>query len=96
VKLVHLIFETQFEAEVIGLLHREVGVRSYARLDDVMGAHAVERKDRRAYRVDSSSSMIIIVCEDDIAGQIMAGLAALRTRLGHGIHAYAAQAEQFV
>jgi len=95
-KVVHLIFEGQFEAEVIGLLHREVEVTSYLRLNDVGGAHAIEREGRSAYRVDDRNSMIVVVCEERTARQIMAGVEGLRNRAGRGIHAYVTPAEDFV
>ena len=81
---------------MIGLLHREVKVPAYARLDNVLGARAVERQGRRTYRVDDRNSLLIIICEDDVARRIMTGASALRNRLGHGLRAYIAQAEQIV
>jgi len=95
-KVVHIIFEGQFEAEVITLLHREVRIPRYLRLDGVTDARAIERQGRCAYRLDQRDSMIIIICDDAIAARVMAGLAALRDRLGDGIRSYAMHAEEVV
>ncbi|UCH34095.1 MAG: hypothetical protein JSV65_16320 [Armatimonadota bacterium] len=95
-KVVHLIFETQFEAEVIGLLHREIEVPSYTRVDNLTAVMAIQRGGRLAYRLDDGNSMMIVVCADDVGGRILAGVATLRERLGHGVHAYVTQAEQVV
>jgi hypothetical protein len=94
--VVHLIFEGQFEAEVITLLHREIRVPRYQRLDGIADARAIERQGRSAYHVEQRNSMIIITCDDDAAAKIMAGLAALRDRLGEGIRGYATRVEQAV
>jgi hypothetical protein len=95
-KVVHVIFEMQFEPEIIGLLHREVVVPRYVRLDNLSGGREVEREGRRAYRVDDRNSLIIIVCDDSLAERIVSGAASLRQRLGHGVHAYVTQAERVV
>jgi len=81
---------------VIGLLHREVKVPGYTRLDNVVGARAIERQGRRAYRIDDHNSLVVIMCEEDLARRIITAADALRRRLGHGIRAYVTQAEQFV
>lgn len=95
-KVVHLLFDAQFEAEIIGLLHREVKVPGYARVDNVVGARAVERQGRRAYRTDDHNSLLIIMCEEETARRIITAAGALRQRLGHGVRAYVMQAEQSV
>ena len=95
-KVVHVIFQMQFEPEVISLLHREVDVPRYLRLDNLNGARAVDRDGRRAYRIDDRNSLIIIVCDDGLAERVISGVATLRQRLGHGVHAYATQAERVV
>ena len=92
----HVIFESQFEAEVIGLLHREVAVPDYVRLDGLVGARAVKREGRKAYRADDRNSMAIIVCADDVAGQLMAGVEALCERVEHGVCAYVTDVERVV
>jgi hypothetical protein len=95
-KVVHVIFESQFEPEIISLLHRELEVPRYLRLDNLNAGRAVEREGRRAYRVDDRNSLIIVLCDDDLAEQIISGVTNLRQRLGHGVHAYAMPAEQVV
>jgi len=95
-KVVHVIFEARHEAEVIGLLHREVAVPRYMRLDDVAIAYEVERQGRRAYRMDGRNSLIVIVCTDEVAGRIVRGVAAVGKRVGDGVSAYAMPAEQAV
>jgi len=79
---------------VIGLLHREVAVPSYMRLDDVAIARQVKRGDRRAYGMDGRNSLIVIVCTDEVAGRIVRGVAAVGKRVGDGVSAYAMPAEQ--
>jgi hypothetical protein len=95
-KVVHVIFESRFDAEIMGVLHREIEVPRYVRLDNMTGVREVEREGRRAYRSDDLHSLITIVCADDMAARILTGIAAVRGRLGHGVHAYSVSVEQFV
>ena len=78
----------------MGLLHREIVVADYARLDNVVLAREVARQGRRAYRMDDGNHLIIVVCADDIAARVLQGIAGLRERPGGGIRAYAMAVEQ--
>ena len=93
-KVVHIIFGAHQEAEIIGLLHREIAVPDYLRLDGVTVAHEIERQGRRAYHSDDRNTLIVVVCEDDMAERIVQGVAALTRRVEHGLRAYAMPAEQ--
>lgn len=93
-KVVHVIFERRHEAEVIGLLHREIAVPGYARLDGVALAREVERPGRRAYRSDDHNSLIIVVCADEIADRILQGVKGLRGRVEQGVRAYSMSAQE--
>lgn len=86
----------QFEPEIISLLHRELEVPRYLRLDNLSAGRAVEREGRRAYRVDDGNSLIIVVCDDGLAERLISSVTNLRHRLGHGVHAYVMPAEQTV
>ena len=95
-KAVHIIFESRFDAEIMGVLHREVEIPRYVRIDNMLGVRSVQREGRRAYRTDDGHCLIIAVCVDDMAARILTGMAAVRARLGHGVHAYSTHVEQYV
>ncbi len=81
---------------MIGLLHREVGVPSYVRLDDVVVAREVDRPSGRIYRMDDRNSMIVVVCADDVARRVAEGVTALGERVGRGVRVFATPAEAVV
>jgi len=81
---------------VIGLLHREVAIPGYVRFDDVVVAREVDRPSGRVYRSDDRNSMIVVVCADDVAHRVIAGVTALGERVGLGVRVFATPAEAVV
>ena len=95
-KVLHLIYDVEFEAMITEILHRGMAIPRYTRLDAVTGARAIEAQQRGDYVLAQNNRMLIVVApEAQIAG-LVAELQQLRARLKHGLRGYVTPAEAVI
>ena len=83
-----LIYDEALQAEVSAVIEAEMVVPRYTRIDDVIGARMAEREAESGYLADRRNRMIVVVAETATVDRLVADLAALRARKGHGLRAF--------
>ena len=95
-KVLHLIYDVEFEAMVTEILHRGMVIPRYTRLDAVTGARAIEAELKGDYVLAQNNRMLIVVAPEEQIARLVAAFQQLRGRLKHGLRGYVTSAEALI
>jgi len=95
-KVLHLIYDLEFEPLVTAILHRDTVIPRYTRLESVTGARAIEAATRGDYALARKNRMLIVIAPEAQIAKLVAELQQLRTRLKHGLRGYVTSAEAVI
>jgi hypothetical protein len=96
VKVLHLIYDLEFEPLVTAILHRDMVIPRYTRLEGVTGARAIQAALRGDYALAQKNRMLIVIAPEAQIAKLVAELKQLRVRLKHGLRGYVTPAEQVI
>ena len=95
-RVLTLIYNEEFEPEVIGIIHRQMTIPRYTKVRDVIGARADIQEETDYPLPGVRNHMLIIVAEHDTIDCLLADLKALRANRGHGLRAFVTPVEQVI
>jgi hypothetical protein len=95
-KILHLIYDVEFEPSVTQILHRGMVIPRYTRLDAVTGARAIEAELRGDYVLAQNNRMVIIIAPEQQIARLVAEFQQLRARMKHGLRGYVTSAESVI
>ena len=95
-KVLHLIYDVEFEPMVHAVLHRGMAIPRYTRLNDITGARVIELEHHADYKMDLKNRMVVVIAPALIIDKLVHEFKELRARLKHGIRGYVTSAEQII
>ena len=89
-KVLTLIYDSTYEDQVTAILHRDMILPRYTRLENVQGARVLEleRRTDADYEHLPKNHMIVAIAGDDVIARLVRDFQALRARLKHGLRGY--------
>ena len=90
-----VIYDETFEPEIGAIIEQDMIIARYTRIDNVVGARMAEREEI-GFLADRRNRIILIIAESPTIARLADSLRALRTRKGHGLHAFAVPASRVV
>ena len=95
-KTLFLIYDEELEAEVNGLIQRDMVVARYSRIDNVVGARMAEIEAETGYRMDRRNRLILIISEDEVIARLTRELQKMRRRKKHGLRGFVVPVEAVI